>query len=104
MEVGSTWDTLGWFVRSEETNSTEAPAGAVANSDQRIRVELIGAIKSNNLIQQETVFHAPAGKPSSTQSPATDSGSNQIQEMGFIYILRNLIKYKKPNLPSLRWK
>ena len=91
---------MGWFVRSEETNSTEALAGAVANSDQRIRVELIGPIKSNNLIQQETVFQAP----SSSQYPATDSGSNQIQEMGFIYILRNLIKYKKPNLPSLRWK
>lgn len=39
------------FVKSEETNSTEATQGSVAKSDQRIRVELIVAIKSNNLIQ-----------------------------------------------------
>ena len=39
------------FVRNEETNATEAAAGSVAKSDLRIRVELIVAIKSNNLIQ-----------------------------------------------------
>ena len=39
------------FVRNEETNSTEATAGLVAKSDLRIRVELIVAIKYNNLIQ-----------------------------------------------------
>ena len=42
---------LAMFARNEETNSTEAAAGSVAKSDLRIRVELIVAIKSNNLIQ-----------------------------------------------------
>ena len=48
---GSGWFRFKMFVRNEETNSAEATGGPVAKSDQRIRVELIVAIKYNNLIQ-----------------------------------------------------